>query len=153
MMAGHDYASHAAASAWTKRCYFAGRALMDSALRPHDLGSTQWYVLSHLASHGPTPQRDLAHALHIEKPTLSGVVATLVRKGLIAQATDPEDQRQRLLRLTASGEALWGELPDLTFIHAVAFGGLDPATVAIVIDVLRTATERLEGVPRKDPEP
>lgn len=153
MMDGQDHSSHAAASAWAKRCYFAGRALMDSALRPHDLGSTQWYVLSHLARVGPTPQRDLARALRVEKPTLSGVVATLVRKDLVAQAPDPADQRQRLLRLTASGEALWAELPDLAFIHEVAFGGLDPAAVAIAIDVLRAATERLEGVPRKDPEP
>jgi hypothetical protein len=27
--------------AWTKRCYLAGRALMDYTLRPYDLGSTQ----------------------------------------------------------------------------------------------------------------
>ncbi len=41
--------------AWAKRCYFAGRAVMDSALRPYDLGSVQWYVLAcQLATSGPT---------------------------------------------------------------------------------------------------
>ncbi len=45
MTSGKMESRHDAIGAWTKRCYFAGRAAMDSALRPFDLGSTQWYVL------------------------------------------------------------------------------------------------------------
>ncbi|QCO19875.1 MarR family transcriptional regulator (plasmid) [Azospirillum brasilense] len=143
-------AGHPTVGAWTKRCYLAGRALMDATLRPYDLGSTQWYVLWHLAHVGPTVQRDLGRALELERATLSGIVATLVRKGLVHQTSSGDDQRQRLLTLTAAGEALWRELPDLSFIHDAAFGGIDVAELATTIRVLQTATERLQNLLRKE---
>lgn len=147
-----DHPTHASVGAWAKRCYFAGRALMDSALRPFDLGSTQWYVLWQLANVGPTMQRDLGRTLYIERATLSGIVATLVRKGLVAQVADRVDQRQRRLQLTAAGKKLWAALPDLAFIHKVAFEGIDPVAIATAINVLRTATQRLEDFSQKGTE-
>lgn len=129
---------------WTKRCYFAGRAVMDQALRPFDLGSTQWFVLRLLAQEGATRQRDLVDALQIERSTMSGIVATLLRKNLVRQVPDAHDQRQKLLQLTPAGAKLWAGLPDLGFIHATAFEGISAADVAIAIHVLQTATERLE---------
>jgi DNA-binding MarR family transcriptional regulator len=135
---------HESVGAWAKRLYFAARAAMDSVLRPYGLGSTQWYVLYQLANEGPTMQRDLVRILRIERATLSGVVATLVRKGLVDQTSDSVDQRQRMLRITRSGTKLWKELPDLThLILAVAFDGIDPAELAIARRVLQTATQRL----------
>lgn len=118
---------------------------MEAMLRPHDLGTTQWYVMYQLSVHGPTMQRDLLRALKIERATLSVIVTTLVRKGLVEQVGDKVDQRQKLIRMTPAGAKLWGELPDLTIIHKVAFDGLDGAGVAIAVDVLRTATGRLEN--------
>lgn len=143
-------ADHPTVGAWAKRCYFAGRALMDATLRPHDLGSTQWYVLWHLANSGPTVQRDLGRALELERATLSGIVATLVRKNLVEQTSDGQDQRQRLLKLTVAGDTLWRELPDLTFIHEAAFGGIDQADLATTIRVLQSATDRLQSLLRKE---
>ena len=144
---------HASVSAWAKRCYFAGRALMDATLRPYDLGSTQWYVLRQLANVGPTMQRDLVRTLDIERATLSGIIATLVRKDLIVQVPDAVDQRQRLLQLTAAGKALWDTLPDLTFIQKIAFKDIDVAALATAIEVLKTATEQLDNFSRKRFEP
>ena len=138
---------------WAKRCYFAGRAVMDSVLRPYDLGSVQWYVLYQLATSGPTMQRDLVRLLEIERATMTGIVATLVRKGLVAQEADQVDQRQKLLRMTAAGAELWGELPDLSFIRSVAFDGVDDAEIATAIKVLQTATQRLETLLQKETYP
>jgi DNA-binding MarR family transcriptional regulator len=123
---------------------------MDATLRPYDLGSTQWYVLWHLANAGPAMQRDLGRALELERATLSGIIATLVRKGLVQQTSDGKDQRQRLLTLTSSGEALWRELPDLSFIHRAAFDGIDEADLATTIRVLRLASERLRALSEKE---
>ena len=144
-----NHLRHASVAAWAKRCYFAGRALMDSALRPYDLGSTQWYVLWQLAHVGPTRQSDLVRMLYIERASLSGIVATLVRKGLVDQVPDQVDQRQRLLQLTASGKKLWDKLPDLAFIHKAAFDGIDAAAIATAVRVLQTATERLDNLSQK----
>lgn len=139
--------------AWAKRCYFAGRAVMDSVLRPYDLGSVQWYVLYQLATAGPTMQRDLVRLLEIERATMTGIVATLVRKGLVEQEPDRVDQRQKLLRMTAAGAKLWGELPDLSFIRSVAFDGIDAAEMATTVKVLQSATERLETFLKKGTYP
>jgi DNA-binding MarR family transcriptional regulator len=135
---------HDSVGAWAKRLYFAARAVMDSVLRPYGLGSTQWYVLHRLANEGPTMQRDLASMLQIERATLSGVVATLVRKGLIDQTPDSDDQRQRMLRITRSGRKLWKALPNPTgLILSIAFDGADPVELAIARRVLQDATECL----------
>lgn len=89
-------------------------------------------------------QRDLVKALQVERATLSTIIGVLVRKGLVEQVPDRVDQRQKLLQMTAAGAKLWNELPDLVVIHDVAFNGIDDAAVATAIQVLRTATERLE---------
>ena len=117
---------------------------MDTLLRPYGLGSTQWYVLYQLANEGPTMQRDLVEMLNIERATLSGIVTTLVRKGLVSQTPDTDDQRQRMLRLTRAGSKLWDVLPNpMEQIREVAFGGADPADMEIARKVLKAATKRL----------
>lgn len=138
----HDQAS---VGAWAKRCYLAGRAAMEAVLRQYDLGATQWYVLYQLAQKGPTMQRDLLRVLQVERATLSAIVTTLVRKGMVEQVPDQVDQRQKLIRMTAAGSKLWDELPDLTIIHKVAFDGIGDESIATTVSVLRAATERLES--------
>jgi len=136
--------AHGSVGAWAKRYYFAVRAAMESVLRPYGLGSTQWYVLYQLAKDGPTMQRDLGHMLQIGRATLSGIVATLVRKGLVAQVPGSEDQRQRMLRITDAGMKLWEELPDpLALIREIAFDGSDAAELATAVRVLQDAAQRL----------
>lgn len=117
---------------------------MEAMLRPYELGATQWYVLYHLVNDGPTMQRDLVKILQVERATLSTIIGLLVRKGLVEQVPDSVDQRQKLLRMTEAGNKLWSELPDLEFIRNTAFDGLDAAAVATAVEVLKTATERLE---------
>ena len=89
-------------------------------------------------------QRDLGRTLQIERATLSGIVATLVRKGLIDQVPGSQDQRQRILRITDAGMKLWEELPDpLARIRAIAFDSSDAAELATALRVLQAATQRL----------
>jgi DNA-binding MarR family transcriptional regulator len=136
--------AHESVGAWAKSYYFAVRATMESILRPYELGSTQYYVLYQLANDGPTMQRDMGRRLQIERATLSGIVTTLVRKGLIDQAPSSEDQRQRVLRLTDAGMRLWEELPDpLALIRAIAYEGSDAAELVTAVRVLQAATQRL----------
>jgi DNA-binding MarR family transcriptional regulator len=122
---------------------------MEAVLRPYDLGNTQWYVLGRLANDGPTKQRELLQALGIERATLSGVIAALVRKGLVEQMPDPVDQRQKTLKITTSGQGLWESLPDpIAIIATVAFDGVDPTEIATASRVLKDATERLNDYKR-----
>lgn len=130
--------------AWAKRYYNANRAAIDSVLRPYDVGTTQWYVLYQLATDGPTMQRELGRMLHLERATLSGIVAALVRKGFVDQVADTVDQRQRVLGLTDAGRELWSRLPDpVAVIRAHSFQGSSPDEIATAIRVLEAATKRL----------
>jgi DNA-binding MarR family transcriptional regulator len=133
-----------AAGSWAKKYFLASRALMESVLRPYDLGNTQWYVLYLLANEGPVSQRSLTRTLEIERATLSAVISALVRKGLIDQLPDPSDQRQKVLQITTTGRNLWMTLPDpIELIATVAFDGVDDTDIATTNRVLRDATERL----------
>ncbi len=140
----NDPADLDAAGVWAKKYFFASRAVAEAALRPHDLGNTQWYVLTRLASDGPLSQRDLTRELEIERATLSAVIGALVRKGLIEQSPDPHDQRQKLLSITTAGRELWQSVNDpIGLIASVAFAGVDEADLATMNRVLREATQRL----------
>jgi DNA-binding MarR family transcriptional regulator len=133
-----------AAGSWAKKYFLASRTLMESVLRPYDLGTTQWYVLYLLANDEPINQRDLTRTLEIERATLSAVITALVRKGLVEQISDLVDQRQKVLQLTTAGRNLWATLPDpIGLIAAVAFDGVDDAEIALTNRVLRDATQRL----------
>lgn len=141
-----DHSKHDSAGAWAKRYYLASRAVMEATLRPYDLGSTQWYVLWQLANNGPTAQRDLLAMLQVEKPTLTGVVSALVRKGFVEQTEDPVDLRQRVLKITRSGLKVWRSLPDpIDLILKVAFDGVAEAELKTVVRVLQAATQRLNN--------
>ena len=145
-VAGDVANEHESVGAWAKRYYYASRTLIESTLRQYDLGSTQWYVLYQLANDGPTMQRDLGQLLRIERATLSGIVATLVRKGLVDQIPDSVDQRQRVLRLSAAGVKLWKDLPDpVALVQAVSFEGADADELATALRVLQAATQRLNN--------
>lgn len=138
---------HQSAGAWAKKYHLAARSVLDATLRPYDLGSTQWYVLWHLVHDGSLAQRDLLIRLQVEKPTLSGVVSALVRKGFVEQATDPSDQRQKLLSITPAGKALWTMLPDpIDLIQKTAFEGVSEDDLATVSRVLSAGTERLNSL-------
>ena len=133
-----------AAGSWAKKYFLASRALMESVLRPYDLGTTQWHVLYVLAHDEPINQRDLTRTLEIERATLSAVISALVRKGLIDQTSDPDDQRQKVLQITTAGRDLWVTLPDpMALITRAAFDGVDEMEIATTNRLLRDATQRL----------
>lgn len=133
-----------AAGAWAKKYFLASRALMESVLSPYDLGHTQWYVLHLLAVDGQMSQRDLTRRLEVERATISAIISALVRKGLIDQTTDSNDQRQKTLSITTSGTELWKAIPDpIQLITAVAFDGVAEADIATTNRVLGEATQRL----------
>ncbi|MFW8745050.1 MarR family winged helix-turn-helix transcriptional regulator [Mesorhizobium japonicum] len=132
--------------AWAKRYYYANRLAVETLLRAHGIGSTQWLVLRHLAVAGPTAQRDLGRVIDVERAALSGIVSTLVRKGFVEQTISTADQRQRELVLTSSGRELLDGLPDpFAAVRQVALAGIDPADVDAAIRVLQRAIAQVQA--------
>lgn len=140
----HDDDALDTVGAWAKKYHLTSRSVIEATLRDYGLGPTQYYILYQLSHAGPTIQRDLGALLNIERATLSGVVATLVRKGFVSQRADVSDQRQRVLSLTEAGRALWAELPDtVAILKDVGYSGIDAADLAIARRVMQEATANL----------
>jgi MarR family transcriptional regulator, organic hydroperoxide resistance regulator len=60
------------------------------------------HVLARLAA-GPASLRDLHRSFGHKRSTLTAVVDRLEAKGYVSRATDPDDRRSVVVRLTASG--------------------------------------------------
>ncbi len=88
---------------------------------------------------------DLASALHVHPSTLTGVLARLDERGLVARIADAEDGRRLRLRLTPHGRELdqdRGGTVEAALARALA--RCDPAAVETAREVLATIVEELE---------
>ncbi len=78
----------------------------DEALRPLDLTSGQFSLLTSLNRPQPAPMGAVAALLAMDRTTLTAALKPLERRKLIAVAVDPDDRRNRLLTLTRAGRTL-----------------------------------------------
>jgi DNA-binding MarR family transcriptional regulator len=78
--------------------------LYDSALEPCGLRTTQRSILMQIARAGsPPPLGELAEALVMDRGALTHTLKPLQRDRLVEIRVDPEDRRNRLVALTATG--------------------------------------------------
>ena len=85
---------------------------LDRALRPYDLGVSEFEVLERLASEGEDDEcrmRELGAALHLSQSALSRAVARLERDGLASREMCREDRRSILVCITETGRRRYEE--------------------------------------------
>ncbi len=87
------------------RAHIALEPLVSGTVRPYDIPSpTALVVLDILArADGPMTPTDVATRTFIGRATLSGVLDTLTRRGLVERTRDLSDRRSVLLTLTPIG--------------------------------------------------
>lgn len=131
----------------TQRAARALSRLFDEALRPVGLTSGQFSLLNALNRPVPPSIAPVAQLLAMDRTTLTAALKPLERDGLIAIAKDPDDRRNRLLRLTDKGRGtLAAAFPIWRDLHAAieaGMSGLEP-------DNLRSV---LNGLSRSKPAP
>src|SRR5918996_3300849 len=79
---------------------------LERALKPHDLGVSEYEVLERLAGEAFAEQRrmqDLSEALHLSQSALSRVVGRLERDGLAERGMCPDDRRGIFVCITPAG--------------------------------------------------
>lgn len=97
-------------------------------LRTHNLTEQQWRVIRVLANVEQMDTGELAEQTFLLGPSLTRMVQTLERDGLVNRQTDPKDLRRTLLSLSSAGrtryeavspdsEALYEEI-ESAFGHA-----------------------------------
>jgi DNA-binding MarR family transcriptional regulator len=82
------------------------KRLESSVLAPHDLTWTGWVVLWVVWIWGDIETRHVAAEAGISKGTLTGVIGTLEKRGLLTRRTHPDDARRVLVSLTPKGKKL-----------------------------------------------
>ena len=108
-----------------QRAALALARLFVEALRPVGLTSGQFSLLNALNRPEPPSIGPVAQLLAMDRTTLTAALKPLERDGLVAVAVDPDDRRNRLLRLTPKGEeVLAAAVPIWRSTHAALETGL-----------------------------
>ncbi len=76
----------------------------------------QYYILSHLWANDGTPLNELAKVHGTAKSTITGIVDTMEKNGLVFRDRGANDRRVILIRLTEKGKAMQSENVDLDAI-------------------------------------
>ena len=111
----------------------------------HESGLTpsQYQVLHTLWDRDEMPFKDLASACYCTRPTITGLIDGLERKGLVSRKPNPEDRRSLLAGLTDEGRALQRRTPSLEKTYAKCCVGLEPQEFRQLGLLLRRLSESL----------
>lgn len=125
MQTPHTDLADAEAAALVEMLFFAYRDFVgdaDESLAGLGFGRAHHRVLHFVGRNPGMTVAQLLDILRITKQSLSRVLKDLLEKGYVMQKEGPEDRRQRLLYLTASGESLWQKLitPQIARFRAAA---------------------------------
>lgn len=102
------------------------KQLQSQTLHEANLTPPQYFVLSLLCEENGQPFKDLASALGYTPATVTGIVDTLERKGLVYRSPNPLDRRSQLVVLTEAGRAIQLSTPTLERIFRNCCTGFEP---------------------------
>jgi DNA-binding MarR family transcriptional regulator len=121
--------------------FFAYRDFTNAAdviLEELGLGRAHHRAMHFIGRHPGISVSELLSILRITKQSLARVLGELVERGYVAQSPGLDDRRQRLLRLTGSGQALEQRLFEAQKARlAEAFHAAGPDALAGFEDVMR----------------
>ena len=101
------------------------REIQRLTISESNLTPPQFQTLRLLWVRDGQPFKDLAEANGCTRPTMTGIVDTLEKNGLVKRQPNLDDRRSLLVTLTEKGEQLEGSMPDLDRIYASCCTGLN----------------------------
>jgi DNA-binding MarR family transcriptional regulator len=122
------------------------------AIEDEGLTTQQWAVLGALsrpeAAQG-MKLGDLARYLMVSRQNLAGVIGRLERDGRMESASDPQDGRSRLVRLTPGGRQVW-QRKALPKIHAYYEEALAGFSVNDMVHTVHYLLKMLDNMKKID---
>jgi MarR family transcriptional regulator, transcriptional regulator for hemolysin len=111
---------------------------LNAALAPYGITLRQAQVILWLAYEGkPLPQQALAARMHLEPPTLVGILDRMARDGWISRQDCPGDRRKKMIRLEPSVEKIWPKITSAAHaVRAQATKGMTKAEITQVNKLL-----------------
>ena len=112
----------------------------------HDISVTQCHALDVLIRRDRCTLNELAAELYLDKSTASRVVGTLERKGYVARARHPRDQRAVLLAATAAGQKLYTKITDTLVAERREILASFPSQVRVsAAELIRRLTDAVQA--------
>lgn len=107
------------------RAALAMKRALEERLEPYGLTAPQWAVLARLWQKDGQPLSSVGRSLHLDKPTITGVIDRLEKKRLVKRHRDLDDRRVIRVFLSRSGSGLKTKLPNLASeVNAIALKGI-----------------------------
>lgn len=119
------------------------RQLQRGTISDADLTPAQYSVLSLLWERDGRQFNELASACCCSPSTITGIVDTMERNGLVTRVPNPEDRRSLLARLTGRGRALQKATPSLDQIFESCCEGIQPDELRQLSELLRKLNDTL----------
>lgn len=102
----------------------------------------EWRLIAVIAESDGLTQQAIGRRTRMDKVTVSRAALSLIDRGLVLRAPNPQDGRSRRLSLTPAGEELYRQVaPRALALEARLFKGFDARDLA----TLRTMLDRIEA--------
>ncbi|MCP4606220.1 MAG: MarR family transcriptional regulator [Proteobacteria bacterium] len=95
-------------------------------IKETNLTPTQYFILTLLWEKDERPFKELASACYCSRATITGIIDTLEKNGMVTRVPNPGDRRSLLAKLTENGRALRRSTPTLDGVFATCCAGLEP---------------------------
>lgn len=118
---------------------------MQAELSELDLSFTQMTALHQLRASDGMTVTELSERTHLSLPATSHLVERLVKRGLVQREENPENRREKVLKLSASGlETLSGMDSEFVRAYMDTFAPLKAETILAATATLAELLDELE---------
>ncbi|GIO32103.1 MULTISPECIES: MarR family winged helix-turn-helix transcriptional regulator [Paenibacillus] len=127
------------------------RALMDH-LRKHELSLNQFFILNIIERGGACLSSHLAGHLKLKAASITYLVDSLEKRGLVARTENPSDLRSHFISLTGEGHAV----SSFPFEHVFAsdlFKKLSQDDLEVMYVMMRIMNRKLDAESNDTPNP
>ncbi len=122
-----------------------GNRWTEPRLQKLGLAVAQVPVFGALKNLGPMPQKELAHLLQVEQPTMAQLLTRMERDGLIQRSPDHKDGRSSLISLTQKALRKAEPARDVLLEgNRTALKGFTPREAAALTRLLQRVLQNLE---------
>ncbi len=119
--------------------------VLAEAFSNHKILTGQWSLLRVLWDEDNLSQIEVAKRMKIERASLTIMLNTVEKAGLIARRIDPTDRRKQLISLTRKGQALQSVLVPIGMnVNSIALKSLSKDEISVLRSLLRRVIDNLE---------
>lgn len=102
----------------------------------------QSWVLFYLSSHNGSSMKNIAVALQLDSPVVTGLIDRLLKKGLVIRQEDPLDRRSVKLNLTKRGSEIVNDISSVVIEYNQRIKSIVESEDALAFEKALAALEK-----------